>query len=203
MMDLHTLVLGYDNRFGQDRKGDPEGLKKCARENHFTIEKLPELNFNLGRINSTAIRQHLLEGQIGLANEKLGYAYDLNGTVVTGKKIGRDIGFPTANIHPTDPYKLIPLDGVYAVVITVDGKSYHGMLNIGYRPTIDSASPIKTIEVHIIDFSGDLYDRRVKIRFIERVRDEMKFQDLDQLREQLKRDKIEISKLLEERENIN
>lgn len=202
-LDLHTLILGYDNRFGQDRKGDPEGLVTCAEKNKFAIEKLPELDNGQKRINSTAIRKNLLEGDLLLAREMLGYDYYLTGSVVTGKKLGRDIGFPTANIHPSDPYKLIPLDGVYAVFVEVDGAVYNGMLNIGYRPTIDSASPVKTIEVHIIDFNGDLYEKKVTLTFIERVRDEMKFSGLESLKTQLYDDKRQISEILNTRRNNN
>lgn len=202
-MNLHTLLLGYDNRFGKDRKGDPEGLIRCAEESHFNIEKLPELDSRLGRINSTVIRKNLLNGDLNLAKEMLGYDYYLTGSVVAGKKLGRDIGFPTANIHPADPYKLIPLDGVYAVFIEVNGSDYKGMLNIGYRPTIDSASPVKTIEVHIFDFSGDLYDKKVTITFIDRIRDEMKFSNLDALRNQLHDDKRQINEILRNRLNNN
>jgi len=200
-LNIHTLLIGYDNRFGKDRQGDPEGLVKCAEENMFNIEKLPELDSKLGRINSTAIRNNLLEGNLKLAREMLGYDYYLTGTVVAGRKVGRDIGFPTANIHPTDPYKLIPLDGVYAVFVNVNGDRYQGMLNIGNRPTIDSASPVKTIEVHILNFNGDLYEKKLTIYFIERIRDEIRFPNLESLRNQLMDDKRQIIEILNNSDN--
>lgn len=200
-LGLHTLMLGYDNRFGRDRQGDPEGLNQCAETNNFSIEKLPELDFNMGTVSSTNIRKNLLEGKLKIAEEMLGYHYFLTGTVVAGERVGRDLGFPTANIHPTDAYKLIPLDGVYAVMVEVEGSHYQGMLNIGYRPTIDSASPVKTIEAHIIHFTGDLYDKTVTVFFIERVRDEMKFSNIEGLRNQLNEDKIEIVDILNRRLN--
>ncbi|HDR68017.1 MAG TPA: bifunctional riboflavin kinase/FAD synthetase [Bacteroidaceae bacterium] len=195
-LKIHTLLLGYDNRFGKDRQGDPEGLARCAEENRFNIEKLPEFDSKIGRINSTKIRKNLLEGNLKLAREMLGYDYYLTGTIVSGKRLGRDMGFPTANIQPADPYKLIPLDGVYAVFVEVNGIRYQGMLNIGFRPTIDSASPVKTIEVHILNFEGNLYEKTVRIDFIERVRDEMRFNNVDDLIHQLHNDKRQIIAIL-------
>ncbi|MBN2698092.1 MAG: bifunctional riboflavin kinase/FAD synthetase [Bacteroidales bacterium] len=198
---LHTLLLGYDNRFGKDRQGHPDSLTDCKATQRFHIEKLPEYQPELGRINSTVIRKHLQEGNLPLAREMLGYDYYLTGTVVAGKRLGRDIGFPTANIHPTDPYKLIPRDGVYAVFVKVGGKRYRGMLNIGIRPTIDSAFPVQTIEVHILDFEGNLYDKTLTICFIGRIRDEMRFSTLGDLKKQLQADKGMIIDLLDHADN--
>jgi riboflavin kinase/FMN adenylyltransferase len=195
-LGVEVLLLGYDNRFGKDRMGDPEGLQMCAEKNKFRIEKLPEFNSGHGRVNSTTIRESILKGDLVNAAEMLGYLYYLSGTIVEGNHIGRKIGFPTANIHPMDPHKLIPMNGVYAIRTELRGKIYNGMLNIGFRPTIDSASAVKTIEAHLFDVSGDFYDEPVVIHFVKRVRDEMKFSGLDALKEQLKKDKSSIQQIL-------
>jgi riboflavin kinase/FMN adenylyltransferase len=188
-LGVEVLLLGYDNRFGKDGKGDPEGLLRCAEKNKFRIEKLPEYQSELGTVSSSAIRSSILKGDMGSALKMLGYPYYLSGTIVEGNHIGRRIGFPTANIHPQDPNKLIPMNGVYAIRAELQGKTHKGMLNIGFRPTIDSSMAVKTIEAHLFDVTGDFYDEEVIIHFIHRVRDEMKFSGLEALREQLHRDK--------------
>jgi riboflavin kinase/FMN adenylyltransferase len=195
-LQVKVLLMGYDNRFGSDRAGDPDGLISCAEENRFTIEKLPEFNSSSGRLSSTAIRDAIFRGDLDLSRSMLGYDYYLNGSVVEGNHIGRKIGFPTANIHPTDPYKMIPMNGVYAIRAELLGRSFGGMLNIGFRPTIDSASAVKTIEAHLFEASGDFYDERIVIHFIKRVRDEMKFSGMEQLKEQLGRDKESVLTIL-------
>jgi len=195
-LGVEVLLLGYDNRFGKDRRGDPEGLQMCAEKNKFRIEKLPEFNSEYGRVSSTNIRDAILVGDLEKAKQMLGYHYFLSGTIVEGNRVGRKIGFPTANIHPMDPYKLIPMNGVYAIRMELRDKIYQGMLNIGFRPTIDSASAVKTIEAHLFDVSGDFYDEHVVIHFVKRVRDEMKFSGLDALKKQLEKDKANIQKLL-------
>ena len=126
----------------------------------------------------------------------LGYQYYVSGTIVEGTHIGRKIGFPTANIHPLDPNKLIPMNGVYAVRVELKGVTRKGMLNIGFRPTIDSSMAVKTIEAHLFNVSGDFYGEEVVIHFVQRVRDEMKFSGLEALKEQLQKDKVLIQGLL-------
>ncbi|MEN8228928.1 MAG: riboflavin biosynthesis protein RibF [Bacteroidota bacterium] len=195
-LGVEVLLVGYDNRFGKDRKGDPEGLAKCAKMNQFRIEKLPEYSSELGRVSSTAIRESILSGDLGRSAQMLGYHYYLAGTIVEGNHLGRKMGFPTANVHPLDPYKLIPMNGVYAIRTELRGEIYNGMLNIGFRPTIDSASAVKTIEAHLFDASGDFYEEQVVIHFIKRVRDEMKFSGIDALKQQLEKDKVIIHNML-------
>ena len=195
-LGVEVLLLGYDNRFGKDRKGDPDGLRMCAEKNRFRIEKLPEYQSAYGTVSSSIIRDSILKGDLESASKMLGYHYYLSGTIVEGNHIGRKMGFPTANIHPLDPNKLIPMNGVYAIKAELRGKTYHGMLNIGFRPTIDSAMAVKTIEAHLFDVSGDFYDEEVVIHFVKRVRDEMRFSGLDALKQQLKKDKVTIQKLL-------
>ena len=195
-LGIEVLLLGYDNRFGRDRKGDPEGLAMCASRNNFRIEKLKEYTALTGRVSSTLIREAILKGELEQAEKMLGYHYYLSGTIVEGNHIGRKIGFPTANIHPNDPYKLIPMNGVYAIRAELQGNMYRGMLNIGFRPTIDSSAAVKTIEAHLFDVSGDFYDQEVVIHFIKRVRDEMKFSGLEALKQQLELDKKNIQHIL-------
>ncbi len=196
ILGVEVLLVGYDNRFGSDRKGDPEGLAKCASLNKFIIEKLPEFKSELGRVSSTSIREFILKGDLEQASTRLGYQYYLAGTIVEGNHIGRQIGFPTANVHPLDPYKLIPMNGVYAVRTELKGRTHNGMLNIGFRPTIDSASAVKTIEAHLFDVSGDFYGEQVVIHFVKRTRDEMKFCGIDELKIQLEKDKADIRNML-------
>ena len=195
-LGVDVLLVGYDNRFGKDRKGDPEGLKMCAEENRFTIEKLPEYRSEYGTVSSSAIRESILKGDLESAGNMLAYPYYLSGTIVEGNHIGRQMGFPTANIHPMDPNKLIPMNGVYAIRAELKGKVYKGMLNIGFRPTIDSAMAVKTIEAHLFGASGDFYEEEIVIHFIYRVRDEMKFSGLEALKTQLQKDKENVLRML-------
>ena len=195
-LGVEVLLIGYDNRFGKDRKGDPEGLRMCAEKNKYLIEKLPEHHSGQEIASSTAIRGAILSGDLERAGKMLGYHYYLSGNIVEGNHIGRQMGFPTANIHPQDPYKLIPMNGVYAIQCELRGESFKGMLNIGFRPTIDSAMAVKTIEAHLFGINGDFYDEEVVIHFVKRVRDEMKFSGLDALKQQLKKDKAIIQGLL-------
>lgn len=195
-MGVEVLLVGYDNRFGKDRKGDPDGLRMCAEKNRYRIEKLPEYHSDQGSVSSTAIRETILNGSLESASKMLGYHYYLSGFIVEGNHIGRQMGFPTANIHPHDPNKLIPMNGVYAIRTELKGEIHNGMLNIGFRPTIDSSMAVKTIEAHLFGVTGDFYDEEVVIHFVKRVRDEMKFSGLDALKKQLHKDKANIEGML-------
>ncbi len=195
-LGIEVLMVGYDNRFGRDRKGDPEGLAKCAEENRFRIEKLPEFQSGSGRISSTSIREAISEGRLEDAGRMLGYAYYLEGVIVEGNHVGRKLGFPTANIHPMHPYKLIPMNGVYAIRAELGGTLYGGMLNIGFRPTLDSDSAVKTIEAHLFGASGDFYGEHVVVHFVKRIRDEMRFKGIEELKRQLEKDRDQIERLL-------
>ena len=145
--------------------------------------------FSQPAISSTQIRKALEEGRIGNANAMLGYSYELYGVVVAGNRMGRTIGFPTANMQLYEPLKLVPFNGVYAVEVEVLGGTYKGMCNIGVRPTVDGKT--RTIETHILDFDEDIYGLPLKVRFLKRIRDERKFPSLEALREQLEKDRIE------------
>jgi riboflavin kinase/FMN adenylyltransferase len=193
---LKHLLVGFDHKFGKDREGDYEKLRIYAKKYNFTIEKMQPVNIDGAKISSSLIRELLNSDDLLLANKYLGYDYFLKGKVVGGNKIGRKIGFPTANIIPFDPHKLIPRDGVYAVHVLTDGKSYEGMLNVGFRPTIEKGMSLKTIEVNLFNFAGDIYSKDVTLIFRSRIRNEKKFDGIDQLRDQLIKDREAAQKIL-------
>lgn len=196
---LHTrqLIVGFNHKFGKDQEGNYENLKQCARSYDFEIEKLDAYTENATKVSSTRIREAIWQGKIQQANQLLGYTFFISGHVVGGSRIGRTIGFPTANIQKTELHKLVPSDGVYAVYVSVNGDTYKGMLNIGIRPTVDGLNTRKSIEVHILDYSGDLYNKSVRVYFVKKIRDEHKFDGVDALKQQLERDKKEIQKVLQ------
>jgi riboflavin kinase / FMN adenylyltransferase len=197
-MRTHCLVVGYDHRFGKNREGGYTYLQQCAQRFGFEIEKLEPLLIDQSNVSSTRIREALDKGDTALANRLLGYRYTLHGHVVEGNQVGRQIGFPTANIEASDPHKLIPGYGVYAVEIIVSDKKYGGMLNIGTRPTINRNADNRSIEVHIFDFSGDLYNQEVILIFAGRIRTEQKFDSVSELAAQLVKDKVSALKILQE-----
>ena len=192
----HCLVIGYDHRFGKDREGGFDYLSKCADKFGFSIEKLDALLLDRIHVSSTKIRNSLENGNITKANKFLGYRFTLHGKVVKGKQLGRKIGFPTANIESSDKYKIIPGYGVYAVFIRIDKKTYKGMLNIGTRPTFNQNADNRSIEVNIFDFERNIYDKEITLIFVDKIRDEQKFEGVNALIEQLKRDRIKAKELL-------
>ena len=189
------LVLGFDHHFGRGREGNFETLKQYAQDMQLGITKVEALRFNRNKIGSSEIRKAIADGEIDKANSFLTYSYSLIGTVVTGKQLGRTIGFPTANIQP-EHYKLVPGFGVYAVRVEYLGQIYKGMLNIGVKPTVDKKAGEPTIEVNILDFDGDIYGQTIKVAFVTKIRDEVKFNGLPQLIEQLNKDRENVSKIL-------
>ena len=190
------LVIGHDHRFGKNREGDFEYLKQCAEKYHFRIERLDALLVNELNVSSTRIREALESGNIATANNFLGYPYELHGKVIEGLKVGRKIGFPTANIEAAEVTKLIPGYGVYAVKVRIDNLTYMGMLNIGSRPTLNQNADNRSIEVNIFDFEGSLYGKEISLLFIDKIRDERKFSGIDTLISRLHIDKIEAQKIL-------
>jgi len=190
---IHTksLVVGYDHKFGKGRQGDFEFLKNCADRLGFQIEKLDVLLMNESNISSTKIREAIQIGDFNTANAYLGYPFALHGTVVEGQKLGRLIQFPTANIEASDPDKIIPGYGVYAVQAKVQNKTYQGMLNIGSRPTVNNNADHRSIEVHLLDFDSDIYGEHLELIFFRKLREEQKFDSLDALKEQLAKDKVD------------
>ncbi len=183
-----TLIIGYDHRFGAGRKGDFKLLEEYAASSRFALIEIPGHLLHQSAISSTRIRQTLLDGNIAEANELLGYSYFFSGTVAEGNKLGRTIGYPTANIEIHNDEKLTPGNGVYAVNIRVKEVLYRGMMNIGVRPTVDGTR--RVIEVNIFDFDADIYGQLVTISLLRRLRGEQKFSGLDALREQLAKDRI-------------
>ncbi len=197
-MHTHCLVVGYDHRFGKNREGGFEYLQKCAKKFSFEIERLDVLSVNEDNVSSTKIRNALESGNIKKANHFLGYQFTLHGKVVEGKQLGRKLGFPTANIEASDKHKIIPGYGVYAVSVELQQKEYLGMLNIGTRPTFNKNADNRSIEVNIFDFEGDIYNQEITLKFVDKIRDEQKFENVDKLVEQLKIDKISAINILSE-----
>ncbi len=188
------LVIGYDHRFGKNREGSFDHLKANSSTYGFDVEEIPRQDVDHLTVSSTKIRAALLEGDVITSGELLGRDFSLTGRVVKGEKIGRIIGFPTANIEIEFKHKLIPADGAYAVLIKYCNDIYQGMLNIGFRPTVSGKA--KTIEVNIFDFNKDIYGENISLYFKKKIRDEMKFNDIDALKDQLNKDKIEASSIL-------
>tara|TARA_B100000900_G_C20598334_1_gene724372 strand:- start:1882 stop:2808 length:927 start_codon:yes stop_codon:yes gene_type:complete len=193
-LKTHKLVIGYNHHFGRNREGTFEHLQEFASVYGFEVEEIQvQLLDNIG-VSSTKIRKALFKGNVETAAEYLGYQYQLSGTVVKGNAIGRTIGFPTANIELHDYKKIIPNDGVYAVWVTVDGLSYKGMMNIGKKPTINNQ--VRTLEVHLLEFEQDIYRRDVIIQFVKRIRDEIAFQEVSELKNQLEKDRALVLTIL-------
>lgn len=180
------LVIGYDHRFGRDREGGFDYIKKHQHEYGFEVEEIPRQDVEAVGVSSSKIRAALNEGHVHTANLFLGRAYNLTGTIVKGRQLGRTIGFPTANLQVDDPAKLVPANGVYAVDVEYAGQTLGGMLNIGFRPTV--AGTHQTIETYIFDFEKDIYGEHMTLRFREFLRPEQKFEGLPALVAQLKRD---------------
>lgn len=193
---LHTrkLIIGYDHRFGKNREGGFESLSLSGPVFGFEVEKIPEQDIDDIAISSTKIREALLAGNIETATKYLQYAYPLHGEVMLGDQIGRTLGYPTANILVTEPYKLIPGDGIYAVRIFVAGQHYRGMLYIGNRPVVNGMS--RSIEVNIFDFNQDIYGQDIAVEFLHYIRGDGNFTSLDELKNQMGKDKIKCLELM-------
>jgi len=195
-LNVKQLIVGYDHRFGKNREGSKEELEKLSAEFNFGIDEISAQNLNEVTVSSTKVRKALEEGDIETANAYLGRPFCISGLVQQGKKLGRTLGFPTANIAINNENKLVPKNGVYAVFVTVEGNPapYKGMLNIGEVPSIEDKD--WAIEVHILDFNTEIYGKKIHVDFICRMRDEQKFENLTDLKAQLSRDKIVAQELL-------
>ena len=192
---VKKLIVGYDHHFGKNREGNYEKLIGLGNKMGFEVEEIPAQIIDGVAVSSTKIRNALAGGDVALANRMLGYTYSISGIVVPGNKIGRKIGFPTANIEVGDEYKLIAAGGVYQCKVEIGGKTFEGMGNIGTRPTVGINGLVT--EVHILNFDRDLYGQEITIHFLDRIRDERKFDSLELLREQLEKDKAAILGKLE------
>lgn len=191
-----VIVVGYDHHFGKNRMGDFEMLSRLGKQYNFRTVQVEAQDVNEVAVSSTKIRNFLWAGNVKAANELLGYPYSVTGTVVEGNKIGRTIGFPTANLDIPNEYMMINNPGVYACQTIIDGKLYNAMANTGFRPTVNSQPSIPNsqmlIEVNIFDFDGDLYGQTLKVCFLDRIRDEEKFLGLAALKAQLEQDRKKV-----------
>jgi len=197
-MKTRCLVVGYDHKFGRNREGGFGYLQKCAVQFNFDIEKLDAKLIDDENVSSTKIRQTIESGNIKLANHYSGSEFTLHGTVIEGKQMGRKMGFPTANIVASDKNKIIPGYGVYAVKIIIRETVYKGMLNIGTRPTFNKNADNRSIEVHIFNFSDNIYNQELRLIFIGKIREEKKFDNIEMLISQLKEDKKTALEILSE-----
>lgn len=175
-----VVVIGYDHRFGRNRSASIAQLNEYATEFDFKVIEISKEEVEEVAVSSTKVREALTLGNMLTARKYLGQPYFLTGTVVSGKKIGRTLGYPTANLQLKSSYKLIPKDGVYITSTTIDGKQVYGITNIGTNPTVDDTGK-QTIETYFLDFSDDLYDKQLAIHFHKRLRDEKKFDTIEQL----------------------
>ena len=189
-----TLVIGYDHHFGRNREGSFKDLEEMAPIYGFRLEEIPKQVINEIAVSSTKIRNSLLTGDIKTANKLLGHDFSLSGKVVDGDKIGRTLGFPTANISIAEQYKLIPATGIYAVLAKVEDEMWKGMLYIGYRPVVQGKR--LSVEVNIFDFNRSIYNHQISVFLKARVRDDIHLSSLDELRKKMNEDKIAATKLL-------
>lgn len=195
------IAIGYDHKFGQNRVGDISYLKKFETEHDFKVVEISKQEVADIAVSSTKVRTALMKGDVHKAEQLLGHAFGITGTVVKGLQIGTTIGYPTANIKVEHPYKLIPPEGIYAVQVYSENDSYQGMLYIGNRPTIDQDLK-QTIEVNIFDFDQDIYGKELSIEFIEYLRGDVKFTTIENLKNQLTKDKEAALKVFEARLKI-
>lgn len=183
------LVIGYDHHFGKKREGNFDDLVRMAPIFDFEVEKIEEEDVNDIAVSSTQVRNSLKSGDIKTAISYLGRPYTLTGKVVHGKQIGRTIGFPTANLHIPENYKLIPAEGVYVVKVEVSNEFYYGMLSIGRRPTLEQNGRL-SVEVYIMDFNRDIYDEEITLHLLEWIRGDIKFDGIEALKQQIEKDRI-------------
>lgn len=189
---IDTLLVGYDHRLGKNRKGNFDLLANLCQKHNITIAQTQKIAVENSHVSSSRIRELLYNGKVEYASKLLSYDYSITGKVTHGDKIGRKLGFPTANIIKNNPHKLTPKSGVYAVKIKHDSILYKGMLNIGVRPSVSIRNE-KNIEVHIFDFDKTIYDENIEIVFVKHIRDEYKFDEIEALKSQLQKDKETIT----------
>lgn len=195
-LHMKHCIIGHDHRFGRNREGSIKDLEEMAGIFNYSVEQIPAQDIEKAIISSTKIRQAILEGDMPRATDFLGRPYHLSGHVVHGRKMGHELGYPTANVGDLDPYKLIPPNGVYAVMAEIQKVSRPAMLNIGNNPTFAAAK--WSVEAHIFDFQGSIYGEALTIHFVQRMRDEIRFENLDELKRQLQTDETEARRILSE-----
>ncbi|WP_348798119.1 bifunctional riboflavin kinase/FAD synthetase [Flavobacterium adhaerens] len=184
---IHKIIIGHDHRFGRNRTANIDNLKTFGQQYDFEVEEITAQEIKEVSVSSTKIRNALADGNITLANEYLGYNYSLTGVIVKGKQLGRTIGFPTANLKIAENFKLIPPNGVYIVKSIIESVTVFGMMNIGFNPTVGGTN--QTIEINYFNFDADLYDQKITVEIMQRIRDEQKFDSIDQLKLQLEKDR--------------
>ena len=187
-LNIQKIIIGYDHRFGKNRSSDIHDLIYFGKKYHFDVEQISAREIDEISISSTKIRNAILSGNISLANQYLGYNYLFTGKVIQGNQLGRQIGFPTANIYIENKYKIIPRNGVYIVEVFFNEKSFNGIMNIGLKPTVDGKNI--SIEVNIFNFDQDIYNQNISISVLEFIRSEIKFNNIEQLKNQIKLDAI-------------
>jgi riboflavin kinase / FMN adenylyltransferase len=192
---VKKLVIGYDHHFGRNREGSYENLLQMSTLYDFKVVEIPAQEIDEVNVSSTKIRTALINGDIETANSFLNYNYSITGEVIHGNQLGRTIGFPTANLKIDNSYKLIPGQGVYAVEVLLNNIRYNGMLNIGYRPTINNVLK-QSIEVNIFNFEKEIYGEKITLTFLKKIREEKKFETLDKLKTQLNMDRLLVISLL-------
>ncbi|GEC70940.1 riboflavin kinase / FMN adenylyltransferase [Flavobacterium flevense] len=192
---IHKIIIGYDHRFGRNRTADINNLIEFGEKYGFEVEQISAQEINAISVSSTKIRNAIQEGEMLLANKYLGYQYFLTGTVIKGKQLGRTIGFPTANLKIEEDYKLIPSKGVYVVSSEINNQTVFGMMNIGHNPTVGEEQ--LSVEIHYLNFAGDLYDQKITVAIYQRIRSEEKFDSLLLLKEQIEKDKIQTLSYIE------
>jgi riboflavin kinase / FMN adenylyltransferase len=185
--NIQKIIIGHDHRFGRNRTADIDDLIVFGKQYNFEVEQISVQEIQEVSISSTKIRKALMEGNIGLANDYLGYEYFITGIVTKGKQLGRTIGIPTANLQIEENSKLIPAQGVYVVKSIINDKVVFGMMNIGFNPTV--AGDKLSVEVHYFDFDGDLYDQEIRVSVLKHLRSEQKFDSVALLKSQLEKDK--------------
>ncbi|HEX2682629.1 MAG TPA: riboflavin kinase, partial [Ferruginibacter sp.] len=185
----HTIIIGYDHRFGKERSGDYKLMEELSPVYHYQLKEIPEHILNTIKVSSTNIRNAILHSNIEEANSFLGYDFFFEGEVFHGDKIGRQLGYPTANLKSTDEEKISLGDGIYAVYVEVAGERYKGMMSIGFRPTVNGK--VRVTEVNIFDFSKEIYGQSIRVFVKKYLRSEVKFDGLEALKMQLHLDKID------------
>lgn len=186
-LSVHTVLVGYNYTYGKNGQGNPETLKKASIKHNFELEIIPPINIEKVAVSSTLVRGLILEGRVDLAKRYLGFYPFLSGEVVEGEKRGRVLGFPTANLCLSESL-IVPPNGVYVVKVIIDGLSYWGVANVGKKPTFHGEENIANLEVHILDFKGDLYGKNIRVHFLEYLRGEKKFSKISELVEQIEED---------------
>ena len=194
-LNIQKIIIGHDHRFGKNRAAGIDDLIELGYKYNFEVEQISVQEIDDIAVSSTKIRNAIIDGNISLANNYLGYNYQLTGNVINGKKLGRTIGFPTANIYVSENYKLIPKNGVYVVKSFIQNKTVFGLMNIGIKPTFEENK--LTIEVYFIDFEGDLYNQNLTIEILEYIRKEQKFDSIESLKTQIETDKRKALEFIE------